>query len=163
MYLFFLTILTANILTSLLHLNMKKTVNFLFLDVEVSRSNGKFFTSLFTNFHSFLPLTYKCSLVSCLLHQILTSAPAIKNFPRVRSSCSSLPQQYLRAQTTVYTVPKKIVHFCLPFTAHTHFKFAIKSPYFAMLLIHISTFDLSLASLHATTLFFQIRIKSPSL
>ena len=49
-----------------------------FLDIDVSRSNGKFttsvyrkptFTGLFTNFHSFIPLNYKRSLVSCLLHR----------------------------------------------------------------------------------------------
>ena len=50
-----------------------------FLDIEITRSNGKFstsvyrkptFTGLFTNFHSFVPLVYKRSFVCCLLHQI---------------------------------------------------------------------------------------------
>ena len=50
-----------------------------FLDIEISRSNGKFstsvyskptFTGLFTHFHSFIPLAYKRSLVSSLLHRI---------------------------------------------------------------------------------------------
>ena len=50
-----------------------------FLDIEISRSNGKFstsvlrkptFTGLFTHFHSFIPLAYKRSLVFCLLHRI---------------------------------------------------------------------------------------------
>ena len=46
-----------------------------FLDIVIFRSNGKFstsvyrkptFTGLFTNFHSFIPLTYKRSIISCL-------------------------------------------------------------------------------------------------
>ena len=50
-----------------------------FLDIEITRSNGRFstsvyrkptFTGLFTNFHSFVPLAYKRFLVCCLLHRI---------------------------------------------------------------------------------------------
>ena len=51
-----------------------------FLDIDISRVvNGKLatsvyrkptFTGLFTNFHSFIPLTYKCCLVSGLLNRI---------------------------------------------------------------------------------------------
>ena len=68
-----------------------------FLDIEITRSNGRFstsvyrkptFTGLFTNFHSFVPLAYKRSLVCCLLHCIgfFTSAPAMKTFmPNLKS------------------------------------------------------------------------------
>ena len=60
-----------------------------FLDVEISRSNGKFstsvyrkptFTGLFTHFHSFIPLAYKRSLVSCLLHRIFNLCSNYENF-----------------------------------------------------------------------------------
>ena len=50
-----------------------------FLDIEITRSNGRFstsdfpptFTGLFINFHSFVPLAYKRSLVCCLLVQLI--------------------------------------------------------------------------------------------
>ena len=51
---------------------------------------------------------------------------------------------------TVHTVPKKFFFF----------KFAIKSPDFAMLLIHILTFDLSFASLHKFLLSFLLRVRT---
>ena len=60
-----------------------------FLDIEISRSNGKFltsvyrkltFTGLFTHFHSFIPLAYKRSLVSCLIHRIFNLCSNYKNF-----------------------------------------------------------------------------------
>ena len=60
-----------------------------FLDIDVSRSNGKFttsvyrkptFTCLFTNFHSFIPLNYKRSLVSCLLHRVFNLCSSYENF-----------------------------------------------------------------------------------
>ena len=67
-----------------------------FLDVEISRSNGKFstsvyrkptFTGLFTHFHSFIPLAYKRSLVSCLLHRIFNFCSNYENFLRLSGSC----------------------------------------------------------------------------
>ena len=60
-----------------------------FLDVEIFRLSGKFstsvyrkptFTGLFTNFHSFIPLAYKRSLVSCLLHRIFNLCSSYENF-----------------------------------------------------------------------------------
>ncbi len=69
-----------------------------FLDIDISRSSGKFttsvyrkptFTGLFTNsfipltyklFQSFIPLTYKRSLVSCLLHRIFNLCSSYENF-----------------------------------------------------------------------------------
>ena len=60
-----------------------------FLDIEILRSNGKFstsvyrkptFTGLFTSFHSFIPLAYKRSLVSCLLHRICNLCSSYENF-----------------------------------------------------------------------------------
>ena len=60
-----------------------------FLDIDISRSQGKFstsvyrkptFTGLFTNFHSFIPLTYKRCLVSCLIHRIFNLCSSYENF-----------------------------------------------------------------------------------
>ena len=46
--------------------------------------NGKLvkptFTCLFTNFHSFVPLAYKRSLVCCLLHRIFHLCSSYENF-----------------------------------------------------------------------------------
>ena len=138
MYLSFLTILTANILTSLLHLNLKKTGKLPFLDVKVSRSNGKFstsvyrkptFTGLFNNFHSFIPLAYKRSFVSCLLHRIFNLCSSYENFlVRKLLHLNDFPSHMFHGlvrrflnnifepKPTVHTVSQKIVYFCLPFT-----------------------------------------------
>ena len=161
-----------------------------FLDVEIFRSNGKFstsvyrkptFTGLFTNFHSFIPLAYKRSLVSCLLHRIFNLCSNYENFHAqlevvrklfnlngfpshmfdhlsvasliICSTLSPLFTQFLR----------KLSISVFPSLAHTLFKFAIKSPDFAMLLIHILTFDLFFAPLHVSLLSFLLRIKFPSL
>ena len=60
-----------------------------FLDIDISCSQGKFstsvyrkptFTGLFTNFHSFIPLTYKRCLVSCLIHRIFNLCSSYENF-----------------------------------------------------------------------------------
>ena len=60
-----------------------------FLDIDISRSQGKFstsvyrkptFTGLFTNFHSFITLTYKRCLVSCLVHRIFNLCSSYENF-----------------------------------------------------------------------------------
>ena len=50
-----------------------------------------------------------------------------------------------------------------PSLAHNLFKFAIKSPDFAKLLIHILTFDLFFALLHVSLLFFPFKDKAPKL
>ena len=114
-----------------------------FLDVEIFRSNGKFstsvyrkptFTGLFTNFHSFIPLAYKRSLVSCLLHRIFNLCSTYENFHaqlelvRKLFNLNGFPSHMFDhlvrrfldnmfdPKPTLYTVPKKIVYFRLPFT-----------------------------------------------
>ena len=114
-----------------------------FLDAEIFRSNGKFstsvyrkptFTGLFTNFHSFIPLAYKRSLVSCLLHRIFNLCSTYENFHaqlevvRKLFNLNGFPSHMFDhlvrrfldnmfdPKPTLYTVPKKIVYFCLPFT-----------------------------------------------
>ena len=162
--------------------HLEKTVYKLpFLDVQILRSKGKFstsvyrkptFTGFFTNFHSFISLAYKCSLVSCLLHRIFNLCSSYEKFHRqlevvrklfnlngfpstrsiilfvasliISSNLSPLFTQFLR----------KLSISAFPSLAHTLFKFAIKSPDFAMLLINILTLDLSSATLHASLLSF---------
>ena len=60
-----------------------------FLDIDISRSESKFatsvyrkptFTGLFTNFHSFIPNTHKQNLVSCLIHRIFNLCSSYENF-----------------------------------------------------------------------------------
>ena len=68
---------------------LKKGGKLPFLNVEITRLNGKFsisvyhkhtFAGLFTNFHSFIPLAYKRSLVSCLLPRIFNICSSYENF-----------------------------------------------------------------------------------
>ena len=143
MYLSFFPILSANIPTSPFHLNWKKTSKLPFLDVEITRSNGRFSTSvyrkptfsgLFTNFHSFVPSVYKRSLVCCLLHRIFHLCSSYENFHAQLEAVRTLfnlngfpPRMFdqlarrflnnlFEPKPPVLTVPKKIVYFCLPFT-----------------------------------------------
>ena len=117
-----------------------------FLDIDVSRSNGKFttsvyrkptFTGLFTNFHSFIPLNYKHSLVSCLLHRVFKLCSSYENF-HVRLETiiklfnlngfpshmfDSIVRRFLdnifQPKPLILTAAKKIIYFSLPFTG-TH-------------------------------------------
>ena len=114
-----------------------------FLDVEISRSNGKFstsvypkptFTGLFTHFHSFISLAYERSLVSCLLHGIFNLCSNYENFHvqlevvRKLFNLNGFPSHMFdqldrrflnnifEPKPVVHTAPKKTVYFCLPFT-----------------------------------------------
>ena len=60
-----------------------------FLDIDISRSESKFatsvyrkptFTGLFTKFHSFIPNTHKQNLFSCLSHRIFNLCSSYENF-----------------------------------------------------------------------------------
>ena len=60
-----------------------------FLDIIISRANGHFetsvyrkptFTGLFTNFHSFIPIQYKRSLVSSLVHRVFNLCSDYESF-----------------------------------------------------------------------------------
>ena len=116
-----------------------------FLDIDISRSNGKFITSvyrkptfngLFTNFYSFIPLNYKCTLVSSLLHRIFNLCSSYENFRvqlevirkllKVNGSPSHmfnivrrLLDNISKPKPSFPAAAKKIVHFSLPFTG-TH-------------------------------------------
>ena len=114
-----------------------------FLDVEITRSNGRSSTSvyrkptfsgLFANFHSFVPSVYKRCPVCCLLHRIFHLCSSYENFHaqlevvRKLFNLNGFPthmfDQLVRRflnnlfepKPPVLTVPKKIVYFCLPFT-----------------------------------------------
>ncbi len=114
-----------------------------FLDVDITRSNGKFstsiyrkptFTGIFTNFHSFIPLAYKRSLISCLLYRIFNLCSSYENFHiqleviRKLFNLNGFPShmfdhlahrflnKIFEPKPPVHTAPKKVVYFCLPFT-----------------------------------------------
>ncbi len=114
-----------------------------FLDVDITRSNGKFstsiyrkptFTGLFINFHSFIPLTYKCSLISCLLYRIFNLCSSYENSHvqleviRKLFNLNGFPShvfdhlahrflnKIFEPKPPVHTAPKKVVYFYLPFT-----------------------------------------------
>ena len=114
-----------------------------FLDVDISRSESKFaasvyrkptFTGLFTNFNSFIPLTYKQNLVSCLIHRIFNLCSSYENFHTqlevVRKVFNSngfpshmfdrIVRRFLDhafdPRPPVLTASKKIIYFCLSFT-----------------------------------------------
>ena len=118
-----------------------------FLDIDISRSHGKFttsvyrkptFTGLFTNFHSFIPLSYKRCLISCLLHRIFNLCSSYENFhaqleiARKLFNLNSFPSHMFdrivrtfldntfNPKPPTLTAAKKIIYFCLPFTgAHS--------------------------------------------
>ena len=120
-----------------------------FLDIEVTRSNGRFstsvyrkptFTGLFTNFHSFVPLAYKRSLVCCLLHRIFHLCSSYENFHaqlevvRKLFNLNGFPthmfdklvrhflNNLFEPKPPLFTFPKKIVYYCLPFTGSHSFQ-----------------------------------------
>ena len=85
-------------------------------------------------FHGFIPLAYKRSLVSCLLHRIFNLCSTYENFHaqlevvRKLFNLNGFPSHMFdhlvrrfldnmfEPKPTLYTVPKKIIYFCLPFT-----------------------------------------------
>ena len=112
-----------------------------FLDVDITRSNGKFstsvyrkpnFTGLFTNFHSFIPLAHKRSLISCLIYRIFNLCSIYENshtqlevirklfnlngFPSHRFD--RLVHRFLNkifeAKPPIHTVPKKVAVDAVP-------------------------------------------------
>ncbi|XP_046863266.1 uncharacterized protein LOC124457010 [Xenia sp. Carnegie-2017] len=114
-----------------------------FLDVKITRSNGKFstsvyrkptFTGLFTNFHSFIPIQYKRSLISSLLHRIFNLCSSYEHFHtelevvRKMFTLNNFPSYIFdnhvhrflnntfEPKDLIHIAPKKIMYFCLPFT-----------------------------------------------
>ena len=169
---------------------LEKNSKLPFLDIEITRSNKKFstsvyrkptFTGLFTNFHSFVCLVYKRSLVCCLLHRIFHLCSSYENFHAqlkvirklfnlngfpthiclinlfATSSTISSNPNHLSSQ-----FPRKSSIFAFLSPVHTPFRFAPKSHVFAVRLTLTLTFALSFALLHASPLCFPLRIKFPS-
>jgi hypothetical protein len=122
---------------------LEKDGKLLFLDVDITRLNGKFstsvyrkptFTGLFTNFHSFIPLAYKRSLIYCLLYSIFNLCSSYENFHsqleviRKLFNLNGFPShifdrlvhrflnKIFEPKPPIHMVPKKVVYFCLPFT-----------------------------------------------
>ena len=117
----------------------KKDGRLPFIDIEITRSNGRFsisvyrkptITGLFTNFHSFVPLAYKRSLVFCLLHRIFHLCSSYENFHAQLEKFNlngfpthmfdQLVRRFLNnlfePKPPLFTASTKIVYFCLPFT-----------------------------------------------
>ena len=68
---------------------VEKNSKFSFLDVKICRENNKFTTSVFrkptfsgvfTNFDSFIPISYKHGLVKTLIFRCFKIVPLMKNF-----------------------------------------------------------------------------------
>ena len=90
------------------------------------------FTGLFTILNSFIPLTYKENLVSCLIHRIFNLCSSYENFHTqlevVRKLFNSngfpshmfdrIVRRFLdhTLDPPVLTAFKKMIYFCLPFT-----------------------------------------------
>ena len=116
-----------------------------FLDVDITRLNGKFstsvyrkptFTGLFTNFHSFIPLAYKRSLISCLLYRIFNLCSSYENFPtqhiRKLFNLNDFPShmfdclvhrflnKIFEPKPPIYTVLKKVHRFTLSSDSHSN-------------------------------------------
>ena len=161
-----------------------------FLGVEITRSNGRFSTSvyrkptfsgLFTNFHSFVPSVYKRSLVCCLLHRIFHLCSSYENFHaqlevvRKLFNLNGFPthmfdqlvrrflNNFFEPKPHVLTVPtRKSSIFAFLSLVHIPSRFALKLHDFVVLLILISTFALSFALLRVSRLSFLLRIEFPS-
>ena len=160
-----------------------------FLDIDIYRSNGKFntsvyrkptFTGLFTNFPSFIPLTYKRCLVPCLVHCIFNICSSYKNFytelevVRNLFKLNGFPfhmfehivRRFLdntsNPKPFFQTVPKKIIYFCFPFTGTHSLQIHTQINRFLMPLSLISTSGLFSVPPDESLLFPRLRIKFPS-
>ena len=135
------------------HENMKFTYEtendnkLAFLDVLVSREEGKFTTSLYrkptfsglySNFHSFMPDSYKKGLIFTLLHRAFVisydwnkfhqEVGTLKNIfqknlypPSFTDRCIKifLDKIHTTKKSLITTVPKKEIRICLPFLGRT--------------------------------------------
>ena len=162
-----------------------------FLYIDISRSKGKFatsvyrkptFTGLFTNFNSFIPLTYKQNLVSCLIHSIFNLCASYENFhtqlEAVRKLFNSngfpshmfdrivrrILDHTFDPRLPVLTASKKIIYFCLGSHSQGHilYRYALKSINSATPLFLIFTLDSSFVLPDESLPFFPSRIKFPN-
>ena len=160
-----------------------------FLDIDIPRSQGKFstsvyrkptFTGLFTNFHSFILLTYKRCLVSCLIHRIFNLCSSYENFHiqlevvRNLFKLNGFPSHMFERITrrfldntfdpkpSVQTVPKTVPISAFHSQEYILSKSPPKSIAFVMPLSLISILDLFSAPPDESLLFSLLRIKFPS-
>ena len=116
-----------------------------FLDVLVSREEGKFttniyrkptFSGVFTNFESFLPSSYKNGLVFTLLYRCFRICSSVKKFHEqveftkntlrmnsypdgvLKSCIQTFMRKLVRPKVAVHTVAKKEVLLVLPYLGH---------------------------------------------
>ena len=114
-----------------------------FLDINITRTNGHFSTSvfhelistgLFTNFNSFIPMTYKKGLLLSLISRYFNICSSyhsfhseLQNFKQI-FSCNGYPatlidncirfflDKILSPKLPVHSCSKKTLYFCLPYT-----------------------------------------------
>ena len=160
-----------------------------FHDIDISRSQSKFNTSvyrkptfngLFTNFHSFIPRTCKRCLVSCLIHRIFNLCSSCENFytqlevVRNRFKLNGFPSHMFERITrrfldntfdpkpSVNTIPKKIIYFCLPFTEIHSLQIRTQINRLCNAASLISILDSFFAPSDESVLFSLLKIKFPS-
>ena len=160
-----------------------------FLDIDISGSESKFarsvylkptFTDLFTNFNSFIPLTYKQNLVSCLIHRISNLCSSYENFYTqlevVRKLFNSngfpshmfdrIVRRFLAhtfdPRPPVLTASKKILYFCLPFTGIHSLQIRTQINRLCNALFLILTLDSFFVLQDESLPFFPSRIKFPN-
>ena len=139
----FLISLIINILILSSPVKSNPILHFLFLDISIISKNGVFetsvyqkptFTGLFTNFHSFIPSQYKCSLVSSLVHRLYNICSKYENFQaqlesfrqilnrnsypiRLFDSCvRTFLGKVSQPKPIVHYVSKRVLYFSLPYT-----------------------------------------------
>ena len=114
-----------------------------FLDINITRTNGHFSTSvfhkltstgLFTNFNSFIPMTYKKGLLLSLISRYFNICSSyhsfhseLQNFKQI-FSCNGYPASLIdncirsfldkifSPKLPVHSCSKKTLYFCLPYT-----------------------------------------------
>ena len=140
-----------------------------FLDVNIMFSNGIFstsiywkptFTGLFSNFDSFIPISYKRGLINTLLFRYFTISSfyaifhaEVEKFKKIMN-LNGYPEKFFNrivrsflnkifekpSSTSEPIEPKRIVLFTLPFSGLHSFKFEIKLINYFPRLIHIFKF-----------------------
>ena len=120
-----------------------------FLDISIIRKNGVFetsvyqkptFTGLFTNFRSFIPSQYMCSLIFSLVHRLYNICSNYKNFQaqlesfrqilkrksypiRLFDSCvRTFLEKVSQPKPIVHSVSKRVLYFSLPYTGKHSFQ-----------------------------------------
>ena len=160
-----------------------------FLDVKITLSNRSFSTSvyhkptfagLFTNFGSFIPLSYKRSLILSLLHRFFNLCSNYENFHKELNTFKNIyklngyPAHFFDKCVYIFLdkvfvlrpllhhVPQKVLYFSLPFTGtHSLLKSAHKFLVFVCPPFPTSTFVSSFVQPSVFSTFSPLRTEFP--